>query len=90
MRHDPTQREMTVELWDEVLIPVWAIPAIEYGDYSGLSDQDEAAVRAYVAKLPAGAVIEYDGQPGFSWKNDITGNIGDDVEEAKIYTLQGE
>lgn len=81
---------MKIELWDEALIPVWAIPAIEYGDYSGLDDGDEAAVRAYVAKLPAGAVIEYDGQPGFSWRNDITGNIGNDVEGAKIYTLQGE
>lgn len=79
---------MKIELWDEALIPVWAIPAIEYGDYSGLDDDDEAAVRAYVAKLPAGAVIEYDGRPGFSWKNDITGPIGDDVEEAKIYTVK--
>ena len=78
---------MEIKLWDTALIPVWAIPAIEYGDYSGLDDDDIAAVTAYVAKLPAGAVIEYDGRPYFSWKNDITGPIWDDVEEAKIYTV---
>jgi len=33
-------------------------------------------------------VVDLDGRPGFSWKNDITGNIGDDVEEAKIYTVK--
>lgn len=77
---------MKLELWDEALIPTWAIPAIEYGDYSGLSDDDETAVRAFIAKLPAGAVIEYDGQPGFSWRNDITGPIGDNAERANIYT----
>jgi len=73
--------------WDEALIPTWAIPAIEYGDYSGLSDEEETAVRAYVAKLPAGAVIEYDGHPFFSYKNSVTGPVGGEVETAIIYTL---
>jgi hypothetical protein len=78
---------MKIELYDTALIPTWAIPAIEYGDYSGLSNEDETAIRAFVAKLPAGAVMEYDGQPRFTWKNDITGPIGANVEQANIYIL---
>lgn len=45
--------------YNDYLIPEWAICPLEYGDMSGLSEQDILDLERFRAKLPAGAILIY-------------------------------
>jgi hypothetical protein len=45
---------MNIDHVDSVSIPDWAICALEYDDYSGLTDQEAEQVKAFVKDYPAG------------------------------------
>lgn len=41
-----------IKYWNTLSIPEWAVCAIEYGDYSGLSDSDIEALEGFFADFP--------------------------------------
>lgn len=47
---------------DYYRIGSYAVTAIEYGDYTGLSDKDEGVVKNFIDSLPANA--------SFAWGNE--------------------
>jgi hypothetical protein len=48
-------------------IPVYAVCAIEYGDYSGLDDEDEKAVKKFLDdEFPHGYVVQWQDSSYFS------------------------
>ena len=57
--------------------------AIEYGDYSGLSDDDERLVTQWLDKLPAGVSFDWGEESEFC-RDDISGLMADCIE-VKIY-----
>lgn len=44
-------------------IPVYAVCAIEYGDFSGMSDEDEKEIREFLDReFPNGFVVDWNGE----------------------------
>ena len=82
---------VTMEVWDRVFIPEWAICALEYGENEGgpLTETETAALRQFIATLPAGYVVEYQGEPFFSHCNALLYQ-GGTVLEAVIYYFEGD
>lgn len=74
-----------IELFDNFIIPAWAIGFLEYNDSSGLTD-DEIAIltRWQAAELPTGAVLDWDSEVSFYHYNDITLQ-GADCHKVTIY-----
>ena len=80
----------------EFVIPQWAVCAIEHGDYSGLNDDDETAIKAFLDSeieslgdnYPgfSSAVWEYGDEPYPASDNDIT-SLGDTVIDCKVNVL---
>lgn len=63
----------------EYVIPAHMTVAIEYGDTSGLSEEDEAALDKFLDSLPKGnKVLSYGTLSEFTTENDILGRIGCD------------
>lgn len=63
--------------------------AIEYGEYSGLSDEDEKALDAFLDNLPAGYKCwQYSDETEFS-RDEISGLQADCVE-AKLFMNQSD
>ena len=74
-----------IELFDRFIIPAWAIGFLEYGDQSGLTDEEvEILTRWQAAELPAGAVLDWNSEVSFYHYNDITLQ-GADCHEVTIY-----
>lgn len=82
---------VTMEVWDRVFIPEWAICALEYGENEGgpLTETETEALRRFIATLPVGYSIEYRGEPFFHHCNALL-NQGGTVQEAVIYYFEGE
>lgn len=82
---------VTMEVWDRVFIPEWAICALEYGENEGgpLTETETEALRQFVATLPAGYSIEYIGAPFFRHCNALLYQ-GGMVQEAVIYYFEGD
>ena len=74
----------------EYRIPTWAICPLEYGDYSGLDDDDIAAIEKFVETLPRdskGCCGHYswgdtDSESYFAHSNDIN-NLGSTVVDVE-------
>ena len=57
---------METEIY-QYTIPTWSICAIEYGDYSGLTDEDIQILETFLADLPqAGGCFSYSEEEYFS------------------------
>ena len=70
-------------------IPAWAVCAIEYGDFSGLSDTDESQVNEFTEMLNERFghrlfSIEYGQEVYFRNFNDFH-NLGDDCVDCKVF-----
>jgi hypothetical protein len=70
----------------EYKIPTWAICALEYGDYSGLDDNDIKAVESFIADLPGSGHYAWpddiDPEKYFSHSNDF-GTLASDVVDVE-------
>jgi len=75
----------------EFKIPSWAVCPLKYGDYSGLNDEDIAAIERFVSDLPR----DKSGSCGhFSWgdesyyshDNDVN-NLGSGVLDCEYLVL---
>lgn len=74
----------------EYTIPAHMLCAIEYGDTSGLSDQDEKALDKFLESLPKGnRVLSFGTISEFTTSNDVLGYIGCDCVQATL-TILGE
>ena len=73
---------MIVNLIEEGKILARFVAAIEYGDYSGLSDDGESALDDWLENYP-NCIFEYSAEIEFS-ECEITGWLGDCVN-VKIY-----
>lgn len=79
----------------EYKIPVWAICALEYGDFTGLDDNDEKAVNEFIESLPRdrnGSIGhfswgEIDENKYFAHYNDIN-NLGSDVVDVEYLVAE--
>lgn len=62
----------THEKIEGVMIPEWAVCAIEYGDISGMSEEDAILVSDWLDSIerPIGSdlVFDYESEPQFVWK----------------------
>ncbi len=71
----------------EFKIPTWAVCPLEYGDYSGLTDEDISDLESFIESLPRdsngciGHFIWPD-ESYFSHDNDIS-SLGSDVYDAE-------
>ena len=76
----------------EYTLPAWALPAIVNGDTSGLTDQEEAALDAFLEEVAASfgvghwAPADEEPEEYFRWSNDIRLGEGGLVEDW-IYTV---
>lgn len=76
---------MEFEVYD-FIIPVWAVCAIEYGDFSGLTDEEEAQIEKFLNKNALfNAAFEYGDETFFTYYNDICSKYGADCIEARAY-----
>jgi hypothetical protein len=71
----------------EYKIPTWAVIALEYGDYSGLEDDDIAAIESFVSELPRNpsgsvGIFSWPDESYFSWSNDVS-DPGSDVYDVE-------
>lgn len=77
----------------EYRIPTWAVSAIYYDDYTGLTDEEEEAVKTLLygiykamgknfdlAKVHGHWSVEPNVESHFSWHNDIWSQGGDVIE----------
>ena len=71
---------------DSLKIPAWALPALINGDTSGLTGTEENALEVFLLDYEdwGGLVFDYQGEPFFSWSNDVDG-LGGDVYEVTLY-----
>ena len=77
---------------ETVVIPQWALVAIVNDDYSGLSDEDEALIEAWLeakakkhGSLYASDIhIEASDYTNFYYANDLT-DVGDDCVEVRLF-----
>ena len=73
----------------EYVIPAHMLCAIEYGDTSGLSDDDEKALDEFVESLPKGnRVFSYGTISEFTASNDVLGRIGCDCVNATLTVFE--
>ena len=71
----------------EYTIPTYAIVALEYSDLSGLGDKDIEELDAFLETLPGSGHWDFDGEPYFHWRNDIS-DLGGDVIDARYLVPQ--
>jgi len=71
------------------LIGQYAICAIEYGDFSGVSDEDQENIEAWLADMPEGyKTFQYSDNTEFA-SDEISGLMADCVEY-KIFMNQSD
>ena len=70
----------------DCIVPEWAINAIEYEDFEGLTPEESAAVQRFLDELPAGASIEWGADLGFCQDNDL-GGLACNCVEAVVYGI---
>lgn len=74
-----------IELFDRFIIPAWAIGFLEYGDLSGLTDNEVAILtRWQAAELPRGAILDWSEATSFYHYNDVTLQ-GAECHEVTVY-----
>lgn len=73
---------------DTVLVPDWALPAIVNGDTTGLSEEDERKVRAFVEKYSEYNIVPKDVEPSFCRTNDLD-DLGADCVECNLVKVGG-
>lgn len=74
----------------EYTIPAHMLCAIEYGDTSGLSDEDEKALDKFLESLPKGnRVLSFEVFSEFTTSNDVLGRIGCDCVQATLTVMEG-
>ena len=69
-------------------IPTFAICAIEYGDFSGVNDDDEKTIKEFMNGFKNGFVADWGkgiDTPYFSPYNDIFGYSGNEVIDVDFY-----
>lgn len=73
-------------------IPTYYIATIVYGDTTALSTREESKVNHFLEKIgegEKGSLVfpeNTDSEKYFSIDNDVTGNVGDEVVDAKFVT----
>lgn len=79
---------MTKKEYDYI-IPSHMLCAIEYGDYTGISDDDEIAIDRFLESLPKGnRILSYGTVSHFTHRNDVLGSIGCDCVDATLTVLE--
>lgn len=74
-----------IELFDYLIIPVWAASYLENGDSSGLTEDESAILQQFQRdKLPAGAILDWSDLTSFYHFNDVTFQ-GADCHEVTVY-----
>ena len=69
-------------------IPTFAVAAIVNDDYSGINDDDEKTIKAFLDSFNNGFIADWDvSTPYFSPQNDIFGCLGGDVVDIKFYSV---
>lgn len=79
-----------MELIGTYKIPTFAICAIEYNDFSGLSDDDEKAIKNFLDGFSGGFIADWSqniDNPYFSAYNDIFGCSGCEVVDVNFYSV---
>lgn len=67
------------EEYDTVNICTAFVTAFEYGDYTGVSDEEEHQIDEYLSNLPSPHYFEY-GSESFCGRCKVTGLMADCVE----------
>jgi hypothetical protein len=76
-----------VKYWDTLSIPEWAVCAIEYGDFSGLSDEEESLINGFFEDFPLSRFTIQWGNDRFFSNNPAFG-LPCTCIEAEIYEHQ--
>lgn len=64
-------------------VPVWSIPVLINGDYSGLNDSDIENIDQFISENNITGIFGEISESYFAHKNDIH-NLGDDVVDVEI------
>jgi hypothetical protein len=78
---------MTIQYWDTVVLPTWAVHALVNGE--PLDDCDEQVLDRWLAKLEGLGVTEptfeiVENEPHFTYWNELD-DLGSDCYEVEIY-----
>jgi hypothetical protein len=78
---------LAMELQNTYMVCSAYLCALWYGDYSGLSDDEEQQVNDFVESLPASHTLDAAGEGTEFARDEITGLMADCVE-LNVYTFE--
>ena len=55
-----------MKLYEKTSLPTWAAPVLANGDTSGITEEDEQTLNAWLETLPPGPVLSYGGGEYFT------------------------
>ena len=70
----------------DFIIPEWALCPLVNGDFSALNDEEIKKVTEFTSKY--GDTCSINGESFFSWRNDISGNIGGTCYDVQFVQIE--